>query len=565
MSRPDGEGGSGDPGEGAKTAEGAPAADTGHRLDSANRRLGLVLRGKYRLEGVLGIGGMSVVYRAIHRNQAEFAIKMLLPEYGANDELRARFLREGYAANSVKHPGAVRVVDDDIAEDGTAFLVLELLHGLACDELCATHGGRLPLDAVCAIGLQALEVLHAAHVNGIIHRDVKPANLFLLRSGDLKVLDFGIARVRETLTTGTHTTGSGVLLGTPAFMAPEQAMGKASDVDARADIFSLGATLFSLVTGLTVHEGDSGRELLVKLVTRPTRSLLEVMPELPTDIADVIDRALDVDREERWASAGAMREALAQASQPLWEQRSPRVVLATLGGSMVPSSRPSAKTFSDPQELRRSPPIQAEPTLRAQERPGGAEGASKPPSETARGVARERSATPPRPRRSLLAILAVMALGAALSVLAAIWVLRPDGSSVPRPDGSSQTASATGEPTAALATETGTPPSAVPSAAGPIPSLLVDGAPSAASGSEGGKTLDAARTAVLPSDIGRATKSREAPSREHEAPPASAAAAQPPSSAPVPPAASQRAASPGCNPPFYYDSSGNRVFKKECL
>src|SRR5882762_2217223 len=121
--------------------------------------LGMVLRGKYRLESVLGVGGMAVVYRAIHRNQAEYANKMLLPEQAANEELRGRFLREGYAANSVKHPGAVRVVDDDVAEDGAAFLVLELLHGISCDKIGSAYGGRLSIEAACAIGLQALDVL----------------------------------------------------------------------------------------------------------------------------------------------------------------------------------------------------------------------------------------------------------------------------------------------------------------------------------------------------------------------------------------------------------------------
>jgi serine/threonine protein kinase len=169
-----------------------------HHSELVRGRLGTVLRGKYHLEALLGIGGMAAVYKATHRNQAEYAIKMLLPEYAANEELRARFLREGYAANSVKHPGAVRVVDDDVAEDGTAFLVLELLRGLACDELCAACGGRLPAEAACAIGLQALDVLDAAHAHGIIHRDIKPANLFVLRNGAIKVLDFGIARARET-------------------------------------------------------------------------------------------------------------------------------------------------------------------------------------------------------------------------------------------------------------------------------------------------------------------------------------------------------------------------------
>src|SRR5262249_49111838 len=210
--------------------------------DAARTRLGTVLRGKYRLDTVLGVGGMSIVYRAVHRNQAEFAIKMLLPEHAANEEIRSRFLREGYAANSVKHPGAVRVVDDDVSEDGAAFLVLELLHGIPCDQLCTERGGRLPFDVASAIGVEVLDVLEAAHSKGIIHRDIKPGNLFVLRDGTIKVLDFGIARVRETVATGIHTTGGGMLLGTPAFMAPEQALGKAGEVDLRADIWAMGAT-----------------------------------------------------------------------------------------------------------------------------------------------------------------------------------------------------------------------------------------------------------------------------------------------------------------------------------
>src|SRR5450432_1672925 len=126
-------------------------------------RLGAVLRGKYRLDQVLGIGGMAAVYKATHRNQAEFAVKMLHPELSLREDVRTRFLREGYAANSVKHPGVVRVVDDDVAEDGSAFLVMELLDGLSCEELVEKHGGRLPSAAASTMILQLLEILAAAH------------------------------------------------------------------------------------------------------------------------------------------------------------------------------------------------------------------------------------------------------------------------------------------------------------------------------------------------------------------------------------------------------------------
>jgi serine/threonine protein kinase len=151
-----------------------------HELEAqARTRIGTVLREKYRLDAILGVGGMAVVYKATHRNKAEAAVKMLHPELCARQSVRTRFLREGYAANSVKHPGAVRVVDDDVAEDGAAFLVMELLYGISADHLLEQPGGPPPLGVTLAIGLQLLDVLAAAHANGIVHRDVKPANLFL--------------------------------------------------------------------------------------------------------------------------------------------------------------------------------------------------------------------------------------------------------------------------------------------------------------------------------------------------------------------------------------------------
>jgi serine/threonine-protein kinase len=527
-----------------KPVASGPARTPAERSEVTSR-LGTVLRGKYRLESVLGVGGMAVVYRAIHRNQAEYAIKMLLPEHAANDELRNRFLREGYAANSVKHPGAVRVVDDDVAEDGAAFLVLELLHGIACDKIGLAHGGRVSIEAACAIGLQALDVLRSAHLNGIIHRDIKPANLFLLRSGEVKVLDFGIARVRETLASGTHSTGSGVLLGTPAFMAPEQAMGKASEVDARADIWAIGATLFAMVSGLTVHEGDSGRELLVKLVTQPTRSVLEVVPEVPLAVADVIDCALDVDRENRWPSATAMRDALDMASRPLWQERPARAVLAALAESIVPVPAPSTKAFHDLEAPKRAQVPAAAPTLRAQEGPGQSDAPPKPTVETARAVSHSGSRAHPRRRASVLVVIGALGLGAGIAAIAAVMIKGRDGS----PQPFSPSGGMTG--TIAAPAASPTPPAA----------------------SEEVKPLDAvapsAETVVLPPDGGPTVRSRGAPRQERAALPSSTApspAAQTPSSSPVAASASASPATPpNCTPPYYYDSKMNRVFKKECL
>ena len=188
----------------------------------AQARVGSVLRDKYRLERVLGIGGMAAVYSAVHRNQARFAIKMLHADLSEQKSVRRRFLREGYVANSVKHAGRrwrTIMLDDDVAEDGSAFLVMELLDGISIEELWDRCAQRLASAHVVAIVDPLLEVLAAAHANGVVHRDIKPANVFVTREGQIKVLDFGIGRVRDAVT-GTGVTSAGTVVGTPAFMSP---------------------------------------------------------------------------------------------------------------------------------------------------------------------------------------------------------------------------------------------------------------------------------------------------------------------------------------------------------
>ncbi len=291
-------------------------SDLGGEVEQqARRRLGKVLRGKYRLDRLLGVGGMAVVYKATHRNQAEFALKMLHPELSIHEAVRQRFLREGYAANSVKHSGAVLVVDDDVAEDGAAFLVMELLDGVEVESYVGTRGGRLSPQEAAGILYQLLDVLASAHAKGIVHRDIKPANLFLLRDGTLKVLDFGIARARDVAAggSGANVTGTGVLLGTPAFMSPEQIVGTPAMVDGQADVWAAGATLFTLLTGRFVHDGETATQIMVRAGSSPAPAIRSVAPETPAAIATVVDRALAFDKAARWPTASAMRDALSAA------------------------------------------------------------------------------------------------------------------------------------------------------------------------------------------------------------------------------------------------------------
>jgi serine/threonine-protein kinase len=223
-------------------------------------RVGQVLKEKWRLDSLLGVGGMAAVYAATHRNQKRVAVKVLLPELSNDTEVRTRFLREGYAANTIGHPGAVSVLDDDVTEDGSAFLVMELLEGETVEARWERKGNRLPLSEVLFIADQLLDVLASAHEKGIVHRDIKPENLFLARGIGLKVLDFGIARVFEGTRSKTETK-AGLIMGTPAFMAPEQALAKWDEVDGRTDLWAVGAMIFTLLSGEHVHEAATGNEV----------------------------------------------------------------------------------------------------------------------------------------------------------------------------------------------------------------------------------------------------------------------------------------------------------------
>jgi serine/threonine protein kinase len=359
-----------------------------------HRRVGTTVVGKYHLDRVIGIGGMAAVYAATHRNQHEFAVKMLHPELSLQEGIRSRFLREGYIANSVKHAGAVRVVDDDVTEDGAAFLVMELLDGTSVEDLWFRGDDRrVPLRPALAIAYQLLDVLAAAHSKNIVHRDIKPANLFVTNGGDLKVLDFGIARLRDA--TMNAITQAGAMLGTPTFMAPEQARGQSKDIDGQSDLWSVGATLFALISGHLVHESESSTMLLVRASTTPARSLGSVAEEVPKSIVALVDKALAFAKPARWESAAAMRDALGAAYAAEFREPLTREVLhAYLRGTAEGSAPSGAAPEASATEREPTPPPDSrEPVSPVESPPASASPApeSVPQPPTERVVRREAS------------------------------------------------------------------------------------------------------------------------------------------------------------------------------
>jgi serine/threonine-protein kinase len=273
------------------------------------RWIGRVLRDKWRIDARISRGGVGTVYAATHKNNgSRAAIKVLHPEFSRDVDTRSRFLQEGYAANQVNHPGVVRILDDDTSEDGHAYLVMELLEGELLETRRVRKGGRLPLADVYEVGEQLLDVLAAAHDKGIVHRDIKPDNLFVTHEGRLKVLDFGFAQMKSSFR--TEQTATGFLLGTPGFMSPEQAIGNRPQIDAQTDIWAAGATLFTLISGEPVHAGESAAEMLVAAANFPPRSLATVTNGLNPRLVSVVDRAVAFEKANRWPNARAMQFAL---------------------------------------------------------------------------------------------------------------------------------------------------------------------------------------------------------------------------------------------------------------
>ncbi len=303
--------------------------------DDYQARVGTLIRDKWTLVRLLGVGGMAAVYVGVHRIGRRDALKILHPEAAKSKEVCLRFEREAQAVNRFRHPGAVEIRDIDVTEDGAPFLVMELLVGESLGDR-AQRAGRLPVGEVLSHAEQVLDVLASAHEQGIIHRDIKPANLFITTEGRLKVLDFGLARMHEVSVDSLRTM-EGTTLGTTPYMPPEQARGR--DIDHRADIFAVGATMFRLLAGRYLHDATSAFELLLKMGREPAPSLRTVAPHIPDAICIVVDRALSFDREQRYPDAHAMLDdvrAVARGVDPPIASQLRGDDRATLTDDLVP-------------------------------------------------------------------------------------------------------------------------------------------------------------------------------------------------------------------------------------
>ena len=317
-------------------------ADLKRRAES---RVGSILRDKWCLERLLGLGGMAAVYAATHRNGKVAAIKILHPEASLVPDVKARFLREGYLANKVRHSGAVSILDDDVDVDGTVFLVMELLEGETLD--ARWHRlNRLDWQATFVVADKVLDVLIAAHDKEIVHRDLKPGNVFICGDGTVKVLDFGIARL-QNMRQLKGDTGGHLSLGTPGFMPHEQARGQWARVDATSDLWALGATMFAVRAGRYVHEAATVNEQLLAAMTEPAPPLQSIASDAPPEVAELVDRLLKFEKEQRFTDARSVRQALRDTYQKLAGQ--PIESAPTLSVPGVPRHRsvlPDAPTVA---------------------------------------------------------------------------------------------------------------------------------------------------------------------------------------------------------------------------
>jgi serine/threonine protein kinase len=289
---------------------------------------GHLVNGLYRLVRVLGVGGMGEVWEARHeRTKGRVALKLLLTEMGRHEDVLLRFQREAEITSGLNHPNIVRVTDFDKLPDGRPFLAMEYLEGHDLSAVLSS-GQLIPRTETIEIIEQVALGLHAAHGQSIIHRDLKPANIFMVRLPGtsrpmIKILDFGISKALDGINKLTQTKS---LIGTPHYMAPEQATGGAASLDARADQFSLAAIAYELLTGRMAFDGDSMMNVLYKVVNIAPPSFASLDVQLPSGVEMAVMRGLSKMPKDRFGSVLELSDEIKRTASPVGGEPRPRAV-----------------------------------------------------------------------------------------------------------------------------------------------------------------------------------------------------------------------------------------------
>lgn len=528
-------------------------------------RPGDVVAGKYRIERVLGDGGMGVVVAAYHLQLDELvAMKFLLPDWAKKAEAITRFEREARAAVKIKSEHVVRVLDVGQLPTGEPFMVMEFLQGVDLAHMLQDQGA-LSVETATDFILQACEAIVEAHAIGIVHRDLKPANLFCIRGTDgvpsIKVLDFGISKTTALVDKNSDMTQTQTMLGSPLYMSPEQ-MQSSRAVDTRTDIWSLGVILFQLLTNRLPFEATELPALVLKIVHEPTPSVRALRPELPISLEHVVSRCLEKDRDRRFRDIGELAHALAEFVPPrarMSIERIQRVVQTSklnLPGSTqfmpeTPSTQgaprmlhaSSSPMVAAPQSQLVGPPTPPISDGRAGQGITGPQLLGPPPTPTPHPMTSTTTggswggssvSIPQTFGVKTIAILGLAIMFFAGLVTTGVFVIRPLLYPSNQVDAGGLVASAA--PSASSAPIASSPASSQPAAASASMSASASPpTPSTPPTIEPRPIPPTPNTAIIP------------------APAVDAAAPTPPST------------KTNCNPPYYYDAQGNRVFKKECI